>query len=363
MCQTHGGRYARPCPGRLDRAEPRARPTRVDRRDRGVCAHGAPGRKTRVFSWSARCCAVVVSMALLAGCAAAPGGLASSTPHTWRLANQPMAACTISGEVPVKASVAGLLRHAAGARGSVEPVGPADRAAGRRRAGGRGRRRSRTRSSPSPAAPATRARRSSPGSRAVRGRPRHPRHRARRPARDRRVEPAHPAGHARHVRAVGRGGRRAPLGLGEGAASPRSMPTRASTRAASRPTTSTPSGPPSGTSRIDLYGTSYGGELAQYYLRQHADHVRVADPGRHDAARRAGPGAHGGHQPARARPPARAVRQRCGLPRRLPEPRDRVVDTRGGVRARASTVTDPNTGDDGRGRPRDRSGPPSTTRS
>ena len=27
---------------------------------------------------------------------------------------------------------------------------------------------------------------------------------------------------------------------------------------------------------IDLYGASYGGELAQYYLRQHADHVRVA---------------------------------------------------------------------------------------
>ncbi len=27
---------------------------------------------------------------------------------------------------------------------------------------------------------------------------------------------------------------------------------------------------------IDLYGTSYGGELAQYYLRQHADRVRVA---------------------------------------------------------------------------------------
>jgi pimeloyl-ACP methyl ester carboxylesterase len=27
---------------------------------------------------------------------------------------------------------------------------------------------------------------------------------------------------------------------------------------------------------IDLYGTSYGGELAQYYVRQHADHVRVA---------------------------------------------------------------------------------------
>ena len=27
---------------------------------------------------------------------------------------------------------------------------------------------------------------------------------------------------------------------------------------------------------IDLYGTSYGGVLAQYYLRQHADHVRVA---------------------------------------------------------------------------------------
>ena len=27
---------------------------------------------------------------------------------------------------------------------------------------------------------------------------------------------------------------------------------------------------------IDLYGTSYGGELAQYYLRQHPDHARVA---------------------------------------------------------------------------------------
>jgi pimeloyl-ACP methyl ester carboxylesterase len=28
--------------------------------------------------------------------------------------------------------------------------------------------------------------------------------------------------------------------------------------------------------KIDLYGTSYGGTLAQYYLRQHGDHVRVA---------------------------------------------------------------------------------------
>jgi pimeloyl-ACP methyl ester carboxylesterase len=31
-----------------------------------------------------------------------------------------------------------------------------------------------------------------------------------------------------------------------------------------------------GYERIDLYGTSYGGELAQYYLRQHPDRVRVA---------------------------------------------------------------------------------------
>lgn len=31
-----------------------------------------------------------------------------------------------------------------------------------------------------------------------------------------------------------------------------------------------------GYDRIDLYGTSYGGTLAQYYLRQHPDHVRVA---------------------------------------------------------------------------------------
>jgi pimeloyl-ACP methyl ester carboxylesterase len=31
-----------------------------------------------------------------------------------------------------------------------------------------------------------------------------------------------------------------------------------------------------GYDKVDLYGTSYGGELAQYYLRQHADHVRVA---------------------------------------------------------------------------------------
>jgi pimeloyl-ACP methyl ester carboxylesterase len=31
-----------------------------------------------------------------------------------------------------------------------------------------------------------------------------------------------------------------------------------------------------GYDKIDLYGTSYGGELAQYYLRQFPDHVRVA---------------------------------------------------------------------------------------
>jgi pimeloyl-ACP methyl ester carboxylesterase len=31
-----------------------------------------------------------------------------------------------------------------------------------------------------------------------------------------------------------------------------------------------------GYEKIDLYGTSYGGTLGQYYLRQHADHVRVA---------------------------------------------------------------------------------------
>jgi len=31
-----------------------------------------------------------------------------------------------------------------------------------------------------------------------------------------------------------------------------------------------------GYDKIDLYGTSYGGTLAQYYLRQHGDHVRVA---------------------------------------------------------------------------------------
>jgi len=31
-----------------------------------------------------------------------------------------------------------------------------------------------------------------------------------------------------------------------------------------------------GYDKIDLYGASYGGELAQYYLRQHADRVRVA---------------------------------------------------------------------------------------
>ena len=31
-----------------------------------------------------------------------------------------------------------------------------------------------------------------------------------------------------------------------------------------------------GYDQIDLYGTSYGGELAQYYLRQHSEHVRVA---------------------------------------------------------------------------------------
>ena len=31
-----------------------------------------------------------------------------------------------------------------------------------------------------------------------------------------------------------------------------------------------------GYDRIDLYGTSYGGTLVQYYIRQHPEHVRVA---------------------------------------------------------------------------------------
>ena len=42
--------------------------------------------------------------ALLVGCTSVPGGNAGPSPDAPLLAGRPMAACTISGEVPVKAS-------------------------------------------------------------------------------------------------------------------------------------------------------------------------------------------------------------------------------------------------------------------
>ena len=50
----------------------------------------------------------------------------------------------------------------------------------------------------------------------------------------------------------------------------------ASTRAVSPPMTSTRSAAALGYELIDLYGPSYGATLAQNYIRQHPDHVRVA---------------------------------------------------------------------------------------
>ena len=59
-----------------------------------------------------RAALAVAAAALLVGCASPPAGSAGPADAPPLLAGQPMAACTIAGEVPVKAAVAGVLRHA-----------------------------------------------------------------------------------------------------------------------------------------------------------------------------------------------------------------------------------------------------------
>ena len=52
--------------------------------------------------------AVVFAAALLLGCSSAPGGSVAPAANGRSLAGRPMAACTISGEVPVEASFPAL---------------------------------------------------------------------------------------------------------------------------------------------------------------------------------------------------------------------------------------------------------------
>ena len=106
-----------------------------------------------------------------------------------------------------------------------------------------------------------------------------------------------------------------------------------------------------GYDKIDLYGASYGGELAQYYLRQHEDHVRVAIMDGttpldvHVLELMAATSQHALDLLLAQ------MRRRSGLPGRLPEPRDRVVNAHGSVRE-GPHRHGPELGHDRGGRPR-----------
>ena len=85
---------------------------------------------------------------------------------------------------------------------------------------------------------------------------------------------------------------------------------------------------------IDLYGPSYGATLAQYYIRQHPDHVRVAIMDGGTPLDVHGTRAHGRQQPGGARAPVRPLRRRRCLPRRPAGSVHRVVGVGGGARHR-----------------------------
>ena len=86
-------------------------------------------------------------------------------------------------------------------------------------------------------------------------------------------------------------------------------------------------------------------------------------PRRLDAARRAGPGADGGQQPARARPPARTLRRGCGVPRGVPATSRTSGQRSPGGSPRASRhVVDPETGEHAVAGPAGRAVHRSTTR-
>ncbi len=252
----------------------------------------------------------------------------------------------------MKAEVAGLLRHVEGARGSVEPVRAPDRPARRRRPGARR----------GPAPDPFFALAGGPGDASTpffawlpglyAGVHATPRHRARRPARHGRVEPAHAAGDARHDGLSAARGRHAARRRGCTTHSPRSMPTRASTRARSRPTTSTTSGRPSATTRSTCTAPPTAGTRA--VLPAPAPRPRPRRGARrHDAARRAGPGADGGHA---ASTPLDLLLARCAADAAchaaFPQARERVVDARRGVREGRHASPTRTPGQTARGRPR-----------
>ena len=219
--------------------------------------------------------AIVVSAWLALGCTSTPGSSASAAPRVPSLANQPMAACTISGEIPVKASVQGYCGTLLVPEDRTQPSGrtvglhvavvPAASAQPRpdpffALAGG-------------PGDASTSFFAWLPG--------------------------LYADVHATHdivlVDQRGTGESHAmslpPLpdtsGLSSAQADARlqawARDSLAGIDADPRMYTSTVAADDLdavrqalGYDKIDLYGTSYGGELAQYYLRQHADHVRVA---------------------------------------------------------------------------------------
>ncbi len=223
-----------------------------------------------------RCAGLAVAVAaLLVGCSSAPGGSAAPAAHAPTLAGQPMAACTISGEVPVRATFpayCGTLevledrsnpsgRHI-GLRVAVVPAVAAD-------------------AKPDPLF----ALAGGPGDAST--------------SFFAWLPGLYTGVHATHdIVLVDQ--------RGTGASSPLTLPAMPDTTGLSaaeadarlsawakeslagldadpRMYTSTVAADDLdavraalGYDTVDLYGASYGGELAQYYLRQHADHVRVA---------------------------------------------------------------------------------------
>ena len=175
---------------------------------RRLADHAREGGTVMNGTWRAGL--AVAAAALLVGCTSTPGGSAAPTAHARLLAGQPMAACTISGEVPVNASFPAYCGTLLVPEDRSNPSGRQIGLQGGRRPGGRGGREARP-----VVRPCRRAGRRQHvvlrlAPRALHRRPRHARHRPRRPARHRRLEPADPARDARHDRPVRRRGRRAP---------------------------------------------------------------------------------------------------------------------------------------------------------
>ena len=235
--------------------------------------HGVPGRRAGVSRWTACCCAVVVAASFVAGCTS--GGSAPPAARAWLLAGRPMTACTISGEVPVKAAVAG---YCGTLQVPEDRASPSGRQVGLHVA-------IVPAATPHPVPDPFFALAGGPGDAST--------------SFFAWLPGLYSDVHARHdIVMVDQ--------RGTGASNPLAMPPVPDTTGLSaaeadaqlatwaseglaaldadpRMYTSTVAADDLdavrtalGYGRIDLYVTSYGGELAQYYLRQHPDHVRVA---------------------------------------------------------------------------------------